>query len=296
MSLFLDGLDQGIYYFRNQMLSQSYKYTSEFIVKFEGEPIILIDKITKTPLKSGSVILEKVDDNGNKLEGVGFELYTDKGEKVPLIGEYVYSLEGSRDQVLYSNKDGLVKVSELPYGKYYFKEVEGLEGYKMDQREQEFSIEEGQEEVKLTFVNEKVKFGGYKFLKIASDAKKTPLKGAKFKVTRFIEGSFETVMQDGKELILKSDREGKFEVKNLPYGIYTLWELEAPRGYSKLTDGVEFEVDETSHTKVLFIKNSKKPKIPVPKTGDLLIPLGLVVSVAMFGSGYGLSKNKKKKN
>ena len=298
--LTLAGLEDGYLYFRNSISSSTTKYISSFTmqVPLEGASTIkLVDKIKCQPLKSGAIKLTKVDQYDNRLEGVGFELYkvTDgKDEKVPLIGEYVYSEKGSTDKLLYTDKNGEINVSNLPYGTYYFKEVKPLAGYIVEKDTQDFKIESSNT-ISVKVVNEKTQYGGFKFLKIANDKDKSPLEGATFKVTQKIGDSYETVIQEGKELILTSGKDGRFEVNNLAYGDYYLWEVKAPQGYKKLESSVKFTVSEEMNKKVLIIKNDKEPKIPMPKTGELMIPFLLVSSVAMYGTGYKLSRDEKDK-
>ena len=296
--IYLKGIENGLYYFRNDFSSQTKDYSSRFVIYLNNnaENVRLIYKLVENPKDRGMVKLIKEDQDKKGLKSVGFELYEIKengNNKVPLIGNYVYNEEGSKDQILYTDENGEINVSNLPYGKYFFKEVKGLEGYKLDYKELKFEIKDN-ELVILHFVNKKIEVGGYKFLKIAADKNKSPLKGATFKVTQIIDGKEETVIKDGKELLVESSKDGTFEVSNLPYGDYYLWEVNAPKGYKKLMNGVKFTIKKDSDSKVLVIKNEHEPEINVPKTGDLVIPLLLVVSLVIFGTGFKLSKDKKK--
>lgn len=294
-SLILNNIEDGFYYFRNVTKGENTKYISSFIMNLPLDStrnIILVDKIKTEPLENGKVKLIKTDQNKKLLENVGFELYDINDKRVPLIGNYIYNEKGETNKVLFTDKNGEINVSNLPYGKYYFKETKALEGYKVLEEKIVFEIKNDQT-VELTVENIKEK-GGFKFLKIANDKNKTPLEGVVFKLTRKVDNKDEAVIQNGKEVYLTSDKDGKFEVNGLEYGTYQLWEVKAPKGYRKLEEAINFTVTENSQEKVLIIKNEKEPKIKIPKTGDLLIPLLLISSIALFGVGYKLTKSKEK--
>ncbi|MBP3540564.1 MAG: isopeptide-forming domain-containing fimbrial protein [Clostridia bacterium] len=80
---------------------------------------------------------------------------------------------------------------------------------------------------------------------------KAALAGAKFKLMRGSE--YAVIDEDTLKLtgwtsdetaasILESDDQGNFGVKGLKDGVYTLIEVEAPKGYNKLTTNVTFEI------------------------------------------------------
>lgn len=295
--LVVGDLKEGVYFFNNQFVSNINVYSSQFIVTIDSnspEKIELFDKIKIQPKEFGTIRLTKVDQDEKRLEGVGFELYQKVGEeliRVPLIGEYEYNKDGDVNKILYTDKDGQIVVNKLPYGRYVLKEVKALDGYKIKEKEKEIAIETN-EEISLKIVNEKIQFGGHKFLKIANDKKQTPLKDAKFKVVVKIKDKTEPVIQNGEELYLKSDEKGEFAVDNLPYGDYELWEVKAPKGYKKLINPIDFTIDKESSSKVIIIKNELESKIPMPKTGDLMLPILMLASCTLFGTGYKLSRSE----
>ena len=295
--LLLDDLENGLLYFRNDFSSSTMTYSSRFIVNISDTTgqIKLVDKIVACPKDRASIKLSKVDQDGKSLAGVAFELYNKENDKqVPLIGNYVYDENGKTGQTLYTDENGQINVANLPYGHYYFKEIKALDGYSIVNEKTDFSLDHSQL-YELKVVNEKAQVGGFKFLKIANDKDKKPLEGASFKVTRKIKDSYQSVQQEGKDLIVTSDNDGKFEVTNLPYGDYYLWEVKAPTGYKKLGSGVKFTIGEKEASKVMIIKNDTIPKIPVPNTGELVVPLLLVSSIVLYGTGYKLSKDKENK-
>lgn len=297
--LVVEEVEQGIYFFNNQFTTKDNIYKSQFVVEINdktSEKIELVDKIKVEPKEFGRLRLIKVDQDGKRLGRVGFRFYqkiNDKLDKVPLIGEYEYNLKGDKEKILYTDKNGEVFIDKLPYGTYVFKEEKPLEGYRILEDKKEITISTNQE-VNVKIVNEKIQFGGHKFLKIANDKKQTPLKGAIFKVVRYVGEKSEAVIQNGSQLYIESDDKGAFAVDNLAYGKYALWEVKAPKGYRKLINPIDFTIDANSSTKVIIIKNDKEPEIPVPKTGDLMLPILMLASCTLFGTGYKLSKDEKK--
>ncbi|MGO3195711.1 SpaA isopeptide-forming pilin-related protein [Vagococcus salmoninarum] len=80
----------------------------------------------------GSVSLEKINEAGNALTGVEFSLFLKA------------SVKGEKDQViaeeLVSDEKGLISVSDLAPGTYYFVETKALTNYILNTERQEFSI------------------------------------------------------------------------------------------------------------------------------------------------------------
>lgn len=98
---------------------------TDFEIKNEavGKPgtVILSDFINY----QGSVNLHKVSQDGEKLAGAVFEVHTSEGL---LVGEYT------------SNHDGLVKVTNLAPGNYYFSERKAPTGYSISDKKRKFRI------------------------------------------------------------------------------------------------------------------------------------------------------------
>lgn len=310
----IENLDNGVYYFREvesgnkPFIMIPFVYPLPFEVK-DGEIFYNIDGMRKgkvepkfTEIESGEeygeVKLLKKSDDGKLLEGVGFKLFliNEQGQQsVPLNETGNYSPQGQKDKVLFTDQNGEITVTGLPVGNYIFKEVKALEGYKIIKEDNQFEIK-ANSLTELTVINKKIpkETGGFKFLKISNDKAKTPLEGAQFKVTKKVNDKYENVLKDGKIYYVESDKNGEFQVDNLPYGVYYLWETRAPKNHIQLDSYVKFEVGMDSTQKVLVIKNNKKPPIDIPKTGDVMVIALLIFSAIMFGVGYKLSKNNNK--
>lgn len=74
----------------------------------------------------GTVVLTKTDDNKNKLDGVKFNLYRE-GDSNPLERNL-------------TTQNGQIVITNLEKGNYYFKEIETLPEYILDDKEHKFTI------------------------------------------------------------------------------------------------------------------------------------------------------------
>ncbi|MGH0888865.1 SpaA isopeptide-forming pilin-related protein, partial [Bacillus cereus] len=191
-------------------------------VSFEikkGMTEVLSLKVENEQLDKGSVEITKVDKDSQKvLEGVVFEVQDEKGKVVTKVT---------------TDKEGKAKVSDLSVGKYKLVETESLPGYKKLTEPVSFEIKKGMTEVlSLKVENEQLDKGSLEITKMAAESKNV-LSGAVFEVHD----------EKGKVVTkVTTDKEGKAKVSDLSVGHYTLVEVEAPKGYEKLTNPIPFEI------------------------------------------------------
>ncbi len=62
--------------------------------------------------------------------------------------------------------------------------------------------------------------------------------------------------------ILKSDKEGHFEITGLTEGEYSLEETKAPENYQKLTKEISFKVDKDSYKEKTESRSKTIKKLP----------------------------------
>ncbi|MGH1256805.1 MULTISPECIES: SpaA isopeptide-forming pilin-related protein [Bacillus] len=170
-------------------------------------------------LDKGNVEVTKVDKDSQKaLAGVVFEVQDEQGKVVTKVT---------------TDKEGKAKVSDLSVGKYKLVETESLPGYKKLTEPVSFEIKKGMTEVLLLKVeNEQLDKGSVEITKMAAESKHV-LSGAVFEVHD----------EKGKVVTkVTTDKEGKAKVSDLSVGHYTLVEVEAPKGYEKLTNPIPFEI------------------------------------------------------
>ncbi|HHT7225406.1 TPA: SpaA isopeptide-forming pilin-related protein [Bacillus cereus] len=170
-------------------------------------------------LDKGNVEVTKVDKDSQKLlEGVVFEVQDDKGKVVTEVT---------------TDKEGKANVSELSVGKYKLVETKSLPGYKKLTEPVPFEIKKGMTKVlSLKVENEQLDKGSVEITKMAAESKEV-LSGAVFEVHD----------EKGKVVVkVTTDKDGKAKIADLSVGNYTLVEVEAPKGYEKLTNPIPFEI------------------------------------------------------
>lgn len=233
-----------------------------------------------------------------------------------------------------------VKISGLKSGKYYLRD----KNYKRTGKYYSPVVFELPNQHSLGFTMKMVKIepggsgggnnktpkNGIRFIKIADNKEKTPLKGAVFKVTRKVDGKDKAVQKDGEDYIVTSGDDGNFFVEDLEYGDYCLWEVKPPKGYKSLMNKIEFTIDKDSNTEKNIIeivnkkddeggggedgggKTDKTPekkdepkedkKTPttggsgnIPQTGDVMLLLLSIEGIVLTLIGYLVVRSEKKK-
>ncbi|HEP1479986.1 TPA: SpaA isopeptide-forming pilin-related protein [Streptococcus pyogenes] len=287
------GIPKGRYFVQDIIHTDNIRYHSQLLFDIDGSDQTLT--VLAKPVTT-QVQLHKVDQNQNSLAQVGFRLYAvtkDGQEKaVPLDAHLAYAPHQSQSPLLYTDQDGLITVTGLPEGHYRFVEEKPLPGYKITKLKTDVMVK-GFQLVTVTVVNEK-DTGGFSFLKVnAKD--NSALAGASFKITKRQGQDYQPVIQDGKELVVTSDKDGRFSVDRLDFGAYYAWEVKAPKGFVQLNEPVAFTVDQKSPQEALLVvKNRKRPAIDVPNTGDSTLYALLVLSAVAFGLGFYLTRSKEK--
>lgn len=192
----------------------------------------LIEITIKNEAIKGSVTVNKFDSETDKpLSGAIFTVYKDYDND----GKY----NGIDEEygVLTENADGTYTLSGVRYGDYLLKETKAPEGYVIDENYYSFKIRKDGEVVIISNDESTDKFynkpitGDVKGLKINSDDK-SALGGALIGLFGGDETEF-----TAKNAIktVTSDKNGKFEFKNIHYGNYLVAEIKAPTGFV-LTD------------------------------------------------------------
>ncbi|MDA2112632.1 SpaA isopeptide-forming pilin-related protein, partial [Bacillus cereus] len=168
---------------------------------------------------TGNVEITKIDkDSKAPLENVVFEVRDSKGKVVAKVT---------------TDKEGKANVSDLSVGKYKLVETKSLPGYKKLTEPVSFEITKGMTKVlSLKVENEQLDKGSVEIIKMAAESKEV-LSGAVFEVHD----------EKGKVVVkVTTDKDGKAKITDLSVGNYTLVEVEAPKGYEKLTNPIPFEI------------------------------------------------------
>ncbi|WJE55856.1 SpaA isopeptide-forming pilin-related protein (plasmid) [Bacillus cereus] len=233
----LSGLETGKYTLKEVKAPHGYvvNNASQILEVKTGEVATITVENTKI---KGNIEIKKLSDSGKVLPGVEFTVY--QGEK-----EIIKTV---------TNEQGIAQVKDLPYGNYYFVETKGVEGYILNKTKYPFQIKEQGEPLKFTVENKEVK-GNVQLLKVDEENPDKKLEGAIF------------ILQDSKGKKVsehKTDKSGKIQIKDLPFGPYQFVEKQAPKGYVLSKDPIPFNISENEKTLTLTAKNKQI-------TGSLII-------------------------
>ncbi|PEI83261.1 VaFE repeat-containing surface-anchored protein [Bacillus toyonensis] len=172
----------------------------------------------------GNIEIKKLSDSGKILPNVEFTVFTEDGKEVKKI---------------VTKENGIVKVEDLTYGKYYFLETKTPNGYLENKTKYPFEIKEHNKTLTFTVENTEVK-GSVKLLKVDNEDISKKLEGAVFE------------LKDASGKVIgeyKTDKKGEVNVKNLAYGKYSFVEKASPNGYILIKEPIVFEIKE--HGKII---------------------------------------------
>ncbi|HFJ9477327.1 SpaA isopeptide-forming pilin-related protein [Bacillus thuringiensis] len=195
-------------------------------------------------VKTGEVATITVQNT--KVKGnIEIKKLSDSGKTLPKVEFTVFTAEGKEITKTTTNEQGIAQVKNLPYGKYYFVETKGVEGYLLNQTKYPFEIKEQGKTLTFTVENKEVK-GNVQLLKVDGENTDKKLEGAVF------------ILQDSKGKKIsehKSDKNGLIEVKDLTFGAYSFVEKQAPTGYVLTKESIPFSISEQGKTIMLTAKN-----------------------------------------
>lgn len=190
-------------------------------------------------LKKGNILITKKDKDTN---------LPIKDTKFVIMKDEKNIFEG------YTNELGILEIKNLPLGTYTIKEVEAPYGYILNEETYEVTIYDNNI-TKLVEVKNELQKGDLVIKKIDIDTN-LPIKDIKFIIMKD-----NNVIYEG-----YTNKEGIFEVNNLPLGTYFIKEVEAPDCYVKNEINYEVSLLEQQKTEVIVIKNElKKGKLIIKK-------------------------------
>ncbi|MBE6156378.1 MAG: hypothetical protein E7161_01350 [Firmicutes bacterium] len=263
--ILISDLPVGKYYVIETKTLEGYILNGErmyFEVEYEKNTVLEISN-----KKISSILkIKKTDNNGNVLSGVKIGIY-DLNDN--LINEFI------------TDKDGLIETI-VEYGKYYYKEIETLKGYVLDEEKHYFEVLEENETIEKIVINRLIE-GSFELTK-TDFATGEPVAGALIEIY----DELGNLVFSG-----RTDNNGKILVKGLKYGKYSFRETEAPVGYILNDELHHFEILEDG-TIIKDVITNEVEIIEVPKTSSntyfWIIPSLMLVVGTML-----LIVNKKEK-
>ncbi len=236
----LEGLDEGWYTITELAPPKGYLIATESKDVYL-EPNKCVEVKFDNRLRPSLQIMKIDAQTGEALKGAKFKVTKTEDKTV---SEYV------------TDEAGTILIHDLDEAVYTVEEIEAPEGYRIDpDSHRDIALEWGKTK---TLVFSDTKNPVLEIQKIDSQTK-SPLSGAKFKVTRTEDNTVSEYL---------TNETGKIRIENLTEGIYTVEEITAPTGYILDTQHKEIEL-EAGKTKTLIYENTKKPTLVITKTNVL---------------------------
>ena len=243
----------------NLLIEECKQYLNGYIWNKEKIKIFIGDKIIdtytiefKNKRVKGQIKILKQGEN-ELLEKVKFNLYAK--DNIIINNKIIYK----KNELILTkttNKEGIIIFDNLELGNYYIKEIETNNNYIIDDKEYEISLKYKDEETSIIKeyieIKNYLKRGKLVLYKIDSLTKEK------------LENAVIQIYKDN-ELIKEevTNIDGLIELNNLLIGNYYIIEKEAPKGYIKSENIIEFEI---KYNEVTEITMENDPIIEVPNT------------------------------
>lgn len=244
--------------------------------------------VTEDVIKGNIAMIKHSDDGSTQIEtpevGAEFEVYLKSS------GSYANAVETERDY-LTCDENGFAQTKDMPYGVYTVHQTVGWEGTEFIA---DFDVNISKNGQTYRYLINNAKFESYiKIVKVDSETGKTiPYEGAGFEIYdsngQKISMTFSYPTPTTIDTFYTNSEGYLITPEGLPYGEYSLVEVQAPYGYALDKTPVAFSVSlenaekENSLTIVKVEKQNtaQKGRISVQKTGDIF------TSVNMASSAY----------
>ena len=256
--------------------------------KYTIESNLISMTVTEDVVKGNIAIIKHSDDSSTQIEtpevGAEFEVYLKSS------GSYANAKDSEKD-CLVCDENGFAQTKDMPYGIYTVHQTKGWEGTEFIA---DFDVNISENGQTYRYLINNAEFESYvKVVKVDSETGKTiPYEGAGFEIYdsngQKISMTFAYPTPTTIDTFYTNNEGYLITPEVLPYGEYSLVEVQAPVGYVLDSTPVSFTVsadnaeEENAMTviKVRKENTAQKGKISVHKTGDIF------TSVATASSAY----------
>lgn len=220
--------------------------------------------------KQGGIKVIKVDKDNHKvtLGNVGFKLYSEEfNSYLKQNNNYYEKTSEDNATIFFTDVNGEITINNLRYGSYRLKEVSTNEWYSLSE-DTYFTIDKT-EILNLTVEN-KLKSGAIKVIKVDKDNKEVKLKNVKFDV--YVDRNKNGIAERNEYVdTLITDKNGeattqKYTIRD--YGHLILIETETNEGYVLDETPKTVELKENQITTITFENEVKKGKGKIIKTDE----------------------------
>ena len=244
--------------------------------------------VTEDVIKGNIAMIKHSDDGSTQIEtpevGAEFEVYLKSS------GSYANAVETERDY-LTCDENGFAQTKDMPYGIYTVHQTKGWEGTEFMA---DFDVKISADGQTYRYLINNAEFKSYiKVVKVDSETGKTiPYEGAGFEIYdsngQKISMTFAYPTPTTIDTFYTNSEGYLITPEVLPYGEYSLVEVQAPYGYALDSTPVSFTVSADNAEKenaltVIKVRKentAQKGRISVQKTGDIF------TSVTMASSAY----------
>ena len=157
--------------------------------------------------------------------------------------------------VVRPDAEGVMTVSDLPEGKYYFKEISTKDGYVLNTEEISISLEHVDNSKDDVIVTENKVIENVPIKRDISIVKldvdtNQPLEGVEFKLYAITDDGSKVPVLNGDSPIWVTDERGKIVVTGLPEGSYEWEEVSVAKGYIDAGESMRISVSEDAELEV----------------------------------------------
>lgn len=256
--------------------------------KYTIESNLISMTVTEDVVKGNIAIIKHSDDGSTQIEtpevGAEFEVYLKSS------GSYANAVETERDH-LTCDENGFAQTKDMPYGIYTVHQTVGWEGTEFIA---DFDVNISKNGQTYRYLINNAEFESYvKVVKVDSETGKTiPYEGAGFEIYdsngQKISLTFSYPTPTTIDTFYTNSEGYLITPEVLPYGEYSLVEVQAPYGYALDKTPVAFSVSSENAekenlltiVKVVKQNTAQKGRISVRKTGDIF------TSVTTASSAY----------